>query len=232
MRRSMPSISSSSSAMRAATSGSVSIARRRTCAARLASRDSVSARSRGRAALKESDCGDRVRRQFERLTARLRRWSTHKKPGRAPLRAVALRAQRECEPLGAKPLEIGIEPLVELLGIDASLVTAKMNTKQPRDSGRIVSAQQLPRRIAVDKLRELENLGDGWHASIVGQDADIDAWAVPNCRSPDMGDFASSTYGGQRAHGRCWACASELPRDSAGAGRHRPSKVGAKGVEA
>ena len=48
-----------------------------------------------------------------------------------------------------------------------------MGTEKTGDHGCTVGSKQLPRRIALRELGELENLGDGGHASILKEHTDI-----------------------------------------------------------
>lgn len=93
--------------------------------------------------------------------------------------------------MSAEPFEIGIDPLVELFGVDTALVSTEMGTQKSGDHRCAVGAKQLPRGITLDKLRKLKNLGDGGHASILDDNADIGSrlsaigWSRSAHRTPE-----------------------------------------------
>ncbi|WP_292811332.1 hypothetical protein, partial [Microbacterium sp.] len=67
----------------------------------------------------------------------------------------------------AEPLEIGIDPFIQFLGVDPALVSTKMDAEETGDHRRTVRTEKLPRSIAFNKLGELEDAGDGGHGSIL-----------------------------------------------------------------
>ena len=75
--------------------------------------------------------------------------------------------QRQDQPLSAEPLEVDIDALVQFLGVDAALISTEVDSEQSGDHRVRCRLEEASSRIALDKLGELENLGDGGHASIL-----------------------------------------------------------------
>ncbi len=75
--------------------------------------------------------------------------------------------------MSAESVEVNVDPLVKLFCIDTTLITPQMSAEQAGDHWRTVGTKQLPSGVSLYELRELKNLGDCGHASIVNDRADI-----------------------------------------------------------